>query len=108
MLHLPRTLIDPEMTGATSVTQTAFQKAHKTTMSFWDVIEHGDLSKPAVAELREVFPLSMVGHGQLNSAALIAGGQHDFHRLGTADSGLQQIILGRRSERLPSWTLAAE
>ena len=79
MLHLPRTLVDPEMTGAMSITQTAFQKAHKTTLSFWDVIEHGDQSEPATAELCELFPLSMVGHGQLNSAALLAGEKNDLH-----------------------------
>lgn len=72
-MHLPGTLLDPESTGATSVTQTAFQRAYKTTRSFWDVIEHGDPSEPATAELREIFPLAMVGQGQMNSPALIAG-----------------------------------
>ena len=80
MLHLPRTLVDPEMTGATSVTQTAFQRAHNTTLSFWDVIEQGDQSESATAELRELFPLSMVGHGQLNSAALLAGEEDGLPR----------------------------
>ena len=70
--------MDPEWTGATSVTQTAFQRAYKTTKSFWDVIEHGDPSDPTTAELREIFPLAMVGQGQMNSPALIAGAQRDI------------------------------
>ena len=74
MLHLPKTLVDPGMTGATSVTQTAFQRAHKTTLTFWDTIERGDPTDPAAAELREIFPVAMVGQGQMNSAAHIAGG----------------------------------
>ena len=74
-MHLPATLVDPDLTGATSVTETAFQRAFKTTQSFWDVIEHGDPTEPATAELREIFPLAMVGQGQMNSPALIAGKQ---------------------------------
>lgn len=74
MLHLPKTLVDPQMTGATSVTQTAFQRAHKTTLSFWETIERGDPADPAAAELREIFPAAMVGQGQLSSAAHIVGG----------------------------------
>ncbi|EPT00209.1 hypothetical protein FOMPIDRAFT_1050032 [Fomitopsis schrenkii] len=74
VMHLPATLLDPKMTGATSATQTAFQRAYnlKTTRSFWDVIENGDQSDPGTAELREIFPLSMIGQGQMNSAVLIA------------------------------------
>ncbi|EPT00218.1 hypothetical protein FOMPIDRAFT_1050042 [Fomitopsis schrenkii] len=60
-MHLPATLLDPKMTGATSATQTAFQRAYKTMRSFWDVIENGDQSDPGTAELREILPLSMVG-----------------------------------------------
>ncbi|KAH9925247.1 O-methyltransferase-domain-containing protein [Fomitopsis serialis] len=70
--HLPATLLDPEMTYSTSPKETAFQKAHKTTGTLWDYIEKGDTSDPAVLEVREMFPLAMVGEGQMCSPSLIA------------------------------------
>ncbi|KAH9925246.1 S-adenosyl-L-methionine-dependent methyltransferase [Fomitopsis serialis] len=70
--HLPAVLLDRNMTSATSNTDSAFQKAHGDERTLWDHIETGDESDPAVREMRGMFPLAMVGLGQMNSPALIA------------------------------------
>ncbi|KAH9925252.1 S-adenosyl-L-methionine-dependent methyltransferase [Fomitopsis serialis] len=70
--HLPATLLDPEVTRSTSVTECAFQKAFGPHQTLWGYIEEGDEADPAVREAREVFPLAMVGQGQMGSPSLIA------------------------------------
>ncbi|KZT74223.1 S-adenosyl-L-methionine-dependent methyltransferase [Daedalea quercina L-15889] len=72
MEHLPTTLLAPTSTNSTFNTETAFQKAHKTQLSPWDLIENGDGSDPMIAEIREMFPLAMIGQGQMSSTAVVA------------------------------------
>ncbi|KZT74219.1 hypothetical protein DAEQUDRAFT_807889 [Daedalea quercina L-15889] len=71
--YLPETLLDPEMTSATSATEAAFQKAQATSMTLWDFIDQEDKSNAAILELREIAPVAMIGAGQLVSHTLIAG-----------------------------------
>ncbi|KAH9829163.1 S-adenosyl-L-methionine-dependent methyltransferase [Rhodofomes roseus] len=72
LAYLPQTLLDPETTSATAVTESAFHKAFKTKQSLWDFIEDGDDSDEAVREIRQVFPLSMAGQTQLSSKSIAA------------------------------------
>ncbi|KZT74224.1 S-adenosyl-L-methionine-dependent methyltransferase [Daedalea quercina L-15889] len=70
--YLPATLLDRDLTSSTSATDAAFQNAHGTKETLWDYTERGDKTNPNVLEIREMFPLSMVGEGQMSSPSLLA------------------------------------
>ncbi|KZT74216.1 S-adenosyl-L-methionine-dependent methyltransferase [Daedalea quercina L-15889] len=70
--HMPVALLDPKWTNATAPNEAALQKLEGTNKTLWDYIERGDEADPVVREIREVFPISMVGQGQMGSPALVA------------------------------------
>ncbi|KZT74218.1 S-adenosyl-L-methionine-dependent methyltransferase [Daedalea quercina L-15889] len=70
--YLPAALLDPEVAGSLSATNTALQKSQGKQKTLWDIIEEGEQSDPTVAEIRKMFPLSMIGQGEMGSPALVA------------------------------------
>ncbi|TFY60127.1 hypothetical protein EVJ58_g5349 [Rhodofomes roseus] len=69
--HLPAALLDPKMTNSTSPLECAFQRAHGENKTLWSCIETGDELDPVMHNAREMFPLAMIGQGQMSSSALI-------------------------------------